>query len=54
MFNLISMRIEISDTEDVLEHMYQEGWSDGLPVVPPTEENVLGFLKEAGVAPARL
>jgi hypothetical protein len=29
----------------------QEGWSDGLPLVPPTEERVSAFLAAAGVDP---
>ncbi|HEY4610551.1 MAG TPA: hypothetical protein VIH06_15150, partial [Ilumatobacteraceae bacterium] len=26
--------------EEVLEHFHAQGWTDGLPIVPPTEENV--------------
>src|SRR5579871_2480939 len=38
---LKSRRIEIGDGEDVEEAMFERGWSDGLPLVPPTEERVL-------------
>ena len=30
-----------------VEFYYQQGWSDGLPLVPPTEESVRAML-EAG------
>ena len=41
---LRSRRIEIGADEDEQEAMYARGWSDGLPLVPPTEERVLRML----------
>ncbi len=41
---LRSRRIEVADAEDDIEMMYTRGWSDGLPVVPPTEERVIRML----------
>jgi len=41
---LKSRRIEIGEDEDEQEAMYARGWSDGLPLVPPTEERVLRML----------
>src|SRR6516165_3157904 len=41
---LKSRRIEIGKDEDEQEAMYARGWSDGLPLVPPTEERVLRTL----------
>ncbi len=41
---LKSRRIELGEDEDVLEAMFARGWSDGLPLVPPTEERVLRML----------
>src|ERR1700751_4983880 len=41
---LKSRRIEIGAGEDDQEAMYEHGWSDGLPLVPPTEERVLRML----------
>ncbi len=41
---LESRRVEIGDGEDEFEAMFERGWSDGLPVVPPTEERVLRML----------
>jgi hypothetical protein len=33
---LHSRRIEVADPEDAIETAYDRGWSDGLPIVPPT------------------
>ncbi len=32
--------VELGDAEDEIEAMYARGWSDGLPLVPPTPERV--------------
>ena len=41
---LRSRRIELGDDEDEQEAMFARGWSDGLPLVPPSEERVLRML----------
>ncbi len=41
---LRSRRIEIGDQEDDVEASLERGWSDGLPVVPPTPERVARML----------
>jgi hypothetical protein len=41
---LRSRRVEIGEEEDEHEAMFARGWSDGLPLVPPTEERVLRML----------
>jgi hypothetical protein len=41
---LKSRRIAIGEDEDEQEAMYERGWSDGLPLVAPTEERVLRML----------
>ena len=38
--SLAARSIELGDEEDEVEAMYARGWSDGLPVVPPTVERV--------------
>jgi len=48
---LRSRRIEVADLEDDIELMFQRGWTDGLPVVPPTEERVLRMLDGTTRAP---
>ena len=40
----ISRTVEIGDAEDPIEACHARGWSDGLPVVPPTRERVLRML----------
>ncbi|MFN8535809.1 MAG: hypothetical protein U0556_19905 [Dehalococcoidia bacterium] len=34
----------ITAGDDPIEHCYQQGWTDGLPVVPPTRERVSAML----------
>jgi thiol-disulfide isomerase/thioredoxin len=41
---LSSRRVDVADAEDDIEMMFNRGWSDGLPVVPPTEERVMRML----------
>ncbi|MDJ0768878.1 MAG: thioredoxin [Ilumatobacter sp.] len=48
---LRSRRIEVAELEDPVEMMFTRGWSDGLPVVPPTEERVLAMLTGTSRAP---
>ena len=42
---LRSRRVELAALEDEWEAMWDRGWSDGLPVVPPTESRVLAMLE---------
>ena len=44
-------RIEIAKGDDVEEFMFDQGFSDGLPVVPPTPERVLRMLSGAARNP---
>lgn len=41
---LRARRVEFASLEDDFEAMYDRGWSDGLPLVPPTPERVLRML----------
>ena len=41
---LRSRRVELAEQEDEAEACFDRGWSDGLPVVPPTEGRVLAML----------
>ena len=50
---LTSRQVEVPGSlEDAIEYCYQQGWTDGLPVIPPTEEKVLQFLEFAGRHPS--
>ena len=42
---LASRKIEFTETEDPVELAYARGWTDGLPVTPPTDERVFAMLK---------
>jgi hypothetical protein len=42
---LRSRRVEVADLEDEVEAMFARGWTDGLPVVAPTEARVLRMLE---------
>jgi thiol-disulfide isomerase/thioredoxin len=44
-------RVELAALEDEVEACFDRGWSDGLPVVPPTEARVLAMLAGTTRAP---
>ncbi len=48
---LAARRVELADLEDEYEALFARGWSDGLPVVPPTESRVLAMLEGTTRAP---
>ena len=50
--NLSSRAHDVADAFEANELFQDSGWTDGLPIVPPTEVRVLAFLDAAGLAPA--
>ncbi|MCC7486048.1 MAG: hypothetical protein IT529_13830 [Burkholderiales bacterium] len=48
---LTSRRHTVADLAGAMELCYTNGWTDGFPVVPPTEERVVGMLAAAGLEP---
>jgi len=44
---LVSRKIEYGQDADPVEICYERGWTDGLPVTPPTDERILAMLKGA-------
>lgn len=42
---LVTRRVDFAELEDDFEAMYDRGWSDGLPLVPPTEARVMRMLE---------
>jgi len=50
MASLTSKRHKVEDL-DATEFCFQQGWTDGLPVVPPTEDRVWAMLKAANLKP---
>ena len=48
---LHARRVEFAALEDEMEALFTKGWTDGLPVVPPTEMRVLAMLEGTTRAP---
>ena len=42
---LQARRVELAPLEDDIEAAFERGWTDGLPVVPPTEHRVMRMLE---------
>ena len=42
---------ELPDTLEAIEFYYEQGLTDGLPVIPPTPESVEQFLEHSGLSP---
>src|SRR5262245_46608469 len=54
MTDLQSRTYEVDDAAAANELYQKNGWTDGLPIVPPTEDSVLRFLEASGLAPGDL
>ena len=48
---LKARKIELAAREDKVEACFERGWTDGLPVVPPTEDRVQRMLRGTSRAP---
>ena len=48
---LTSRRHTVADYAGAMELCYTNGWTDGFPVVPATEERIVGMLAAAGLEP---
>ncbi|MDO8567880.1 MAG: hypothetical protein Q7R57_04110 [Dehalococcoidales bacterium] len=49
---LKSRQIELPDSlEDVYEFVMKQGWGDGLPIIPPTQERVYRMIEHSGKEP---
>lgn len=46
-----STHYEVSDPAEAIEFYYSKGWTDGLPIVPPTETSIRAMLDAAGLEP---
>jgi hypothetical protein len=51
---LTSKRYEFDDAVEAMEFYFSQGWTDGLPVVPPTADRVGQFLDYAGRSPSEI
>ncbi|MCH8194982.1 MAG: hypothetical protein IIB12_02805 [Chloroflexi bacterium] len=46
-----SRQVEVDDAFAAMEHAWDQGWTDGLPIVPPTPDRVAAFLDYLQVEP---
>lgn len=46
---LTSERQDVADASELLELSMRDGWGDGLPLVPPTEELVVAMIEACGL-----
>ena len=53
-YPMSSRRVELGTAEDPVEAAYARGWTDGLPVVPPTEERVARMLEATDLPPGQV
>jgi len=44
-------RLDVKNPDDAIEFCYDQGWTDGLPVVPPTPDRVNEMVAAAGLPP---
>ena len=51
---LTSKRLTFDGDAEAVESYLERGWTDGLPVVPPTPERVSRFLEHAGRSPSEI
>ena len=51
--SLNARRIDVPDSfQDIQDYCWEQGWTDGLPVVPPTESLVRDMLAGYGGSPS--
>lgn len=48
---LTSASYQVESESDAIEFSHEKGWTDGLPVVPPTEKRIIEFLEYAQMEP---
>ena len=52
--SLTSKLLDFEDADEAVEFYLNQGWTDGLPVVPPTVERVGRSLEDAGRSPSEI
>jgi hypothetical protein len=48
---LQSHRFDLHNASEAIEFYYAKGWTDGLPIVPPTEDKIRAMLNAAALEP---
>ncbi|HJO82963.1 MAG TPA: hypothetical protein QF520_11245 [SAR202 cluster bacterium] len=52
--NLTSAILEFDEESEIAEEYLRRGWTDGLPITPPTPDRVLACLAAAGRSPSEI
>ena len=52
--DLGSNTVEVDDVYSAMEYAWDQGWTDGLPVVPPTPDRVRALLDHAQLGPGKV
>ena len=53
-YELASKSVSLQESDDPIEYYFEQGWTDGLPVVPPTAEKIGAFLDAVGRSPSEI
>ncbi len=53
-YDLASKKVQLEETDDPIEYYFEQGWTDGLSVVPPTAEKIGAFLDAVGRSPSEI
>ena len=53
-YELASKSVSLQESDDPIEYYFERGWTDGLPVVPPTAEKIGAFLDAVGRSPSEI
>ena len=48
---LTSQAHDFPSLREAIEYYFEQGWTDGLPVIPPSEEEVEAFLRYTSLGP---
>lgn len=51
---LLSEQIPVSGYSEAIEMFHSKGWTDGLPIIPPTEDLVREFLRHVDLKPGHV
>jgi thiol-disulfide isomerase/thioredoxin len=51
---ITSRKIELSHWDDPVEQAFERGWTDGLPIVPPTDDRILRMLSGTARQPGEI
>ena len=49
--NFQSESIETTDAFEAIELFFQKGWTDGLPIIPPTADRIQAMLDTVSMEP---